>query len=116
ITAGPTNAPRPGGGNWVPADFVENTNAFQFGGRIPGNAILLFPRISTLWGELDFEPPAGGFALFVAQWLPPLMAVASHALARSEAAMILRSLDTRPASDEDFARLLEAFRVRPRFA
>ncbi len=60
-----------------------------------------------------YELPGGGFALFVSQLIPPLLAVASHGLSKLDVSQILQRCKIRPTNDEDFARILEGFRRRP---
>ena len=57
ITRGPTTIARPGGGSWVPDDFKNLNDAFRIGCLVAGDAILLFPRITSLWGELHYTEP-----------------------------------------------------------
>lgn len=109
---------RPGGGSFTNADFP--------GGGSSGMQLLLSVGstsgsgadggYTTAYLNVDFNPAGGGFTLYVAQWLLPLLGAASHALLKREMVEILSNLRVRPSSDEEFARLLEAFKVRPRFA
>lgn len=103
---------RPGGGSWTPEDLIGGANGAQPGCRCTTSTGTGTLRWTYMYMEIDWLG-AGGFALFVSQWLPPLLAVASHGLSKLDMAKILRNLKTRPSSDEDFARLLNAFKVRP---
>jgi len=70
-------------------------------------------RVYDLYAVVDFELHAGGFALWLSSLLPPIMAVASHAVSAKEIAQILSYRSNRPSNSEDFARIAEALRVRP---
>jgi hypothetical protein len=69
-TQGPSNAlgSRPGGGSWTPDDFKDDKTIFaralftDNGGG--GNGT---PRaLTSVWGQLDYLPPTGGFAFLLA--------------------------------------------------
>lgn len=62
---------------------------------------------------VTYQLSEDGFALFVSQLLPPLLLVASHGLLRLDVGRILRRCKIKPTTDEEFARILEAFRRRP---
>ena len=102
---------RPGGGSWAPVDLdtleIGNRRGVANGGEI---------RVTEKYCTVDYTAPAGGFNWLLTCWLPPLVAVASHAITRREIAAALSCLKIRPSSDEEFARLLEAFLVRPAYA
>lgn len=52
---------RPDGGSWVVADYANDQTIFV---RI-GNASAGTAYVSSVWGELGYEPPAGGFAFLL---------------------------------------------------
>lgn len=99
----------PGGGPWS-LSIVNSTEV----GVLWGGGVATI-RVSEIKVRVHFSLAVGGFALFVSQWLPPLIAVASHALMKREIAEILSSLRVRPSSDFEFRKLLEAFGRRPAF-
>lgn len=99
----------PGGVPWTKS-IVDATEIGVL--RSAGNST---SRVSEMSARVDFVFSTGGFALFVSQWLPPLMALASHGLLKREAAVILARESIRPSNLEEFGRLLEAFQRRPRF-
>jgi len=102
---------RPGGGTWTGADFTN----IEFGVYLVTNIGTGWHRCYHAWMVVDYTMGAGSFAHLLLQWLPPLLALASHSLMKSEIVEILSNLKLRPSNDEDFARILEAFRVRPKF-
>lgn len=110
------NVARPGGGAFQITDFNGLTSGFQTGYGSCNTGTADETRCTRAHVVTTWTPAAGSYTWLLQCWLPPLIAVASHGLLRSELAKILRNLRTRPSSDEDFRRLLEAFRVRPRFA
>lgn len=118
-TGGPTTTPKPGGGSWKPTDFIENDNVFQFGGRINGDAIIAFPRISTLWGELDYITAGATIALFVSAIVPPLVTsglLGGQLLHREVmSALQLLQTDVYPLTEYDWDVLWQALRVRPSY-
>lgn len=104
---------RPGGGSWIPTDF-ESGNETQMGLNSRSNNGV---RYTYAYTEVTYTPmPAGAWRWGIQMWLPPLIAAASHALSRQDVISILSRLRTRPSSEEEFCRILEAFRVRPRYA
>ncbi len=102
---------RPGGGSWAPADFPP-VGALELGVRLQSSAGDS-ARVTTLYMNVSFEPPSGGFIWLLAQWLPPLLSVASHGLMKREITEILQNLRVQPSSPEEFARIFEAFQRRP---
>ena len=109
-----TAFPRPTG-SWSPADFPGGGAGAEIGISTCNTGSVNAIACTYCYADVTYEPPLGGFALFVTQWLPPLFAVASHGLLKREAAAILRNRKTRPAGRDELRRLLEAFKVRPRF-
>ena len=100
---------------WAPADFPGGGAGVAFGVRSSTN--LGGTVFCTYFNcVVTFTPVAGYQAYMVSSWIPPLIGLASHALMKSEIVQILRNLKTCPSSDEEFARIIEGFQVRPRFA
>ena len=105
---------RPGGGTWTPADV----NAMEVGveeDTDSADSVLC----TTLYSTVAYTVGSGDYAIFIASWLPPLLALASHGLTMVDVrhmARALRHLKHHPSNDEDFRRLLEGFRLRPRYA
>lgn len=60
-------------------------------------------------------PASGGFAIFIASLLPPILAVASHGLDVPVLQKILVRSRPHPCREEEWRRLLEAVLVRPRY-
>lgn len=98
------------GGGWTPAKFAV-TQAGLRGTVDPGGWLYC----STVYMDVTYVPVAGGFSFLLAQWLPPLFAIASHGLSKFDIGTVLSSLRTRPSSDEEFARIIEAFQRRPAY-
>ncbi len=71
--------------------------------------------LSALHLDVTYVFAGGGFAYLIGQWLPPLLAVASHGLLKREVASVLSRLRIRPCHKEDFARIFEALRRRPAY-
>lgn len=114
-TGGPATYARPGGGTWSPPDFVNSNNAFRIGGVVNGNAILVFPRITSVWGELYYTEKGGScFVCDVGAWIPPLLGLGANLLYR-EIATLFRSFQIRPSNREDFEAIKNALAIRPRF-
>jgi hypothetical protein len=68
--------------------------------------------------DVSYTLPAGGYAMLVGCWLPPLMSLASHALLFREVREILTpKIKTPgwiyPCYDYEIKKLIEAFQVRP---
>ena len=104
---------RPGGGVWVSDDFdtVEigcvkelNTSGSSHSGDV-----------STIQGIVDFAH-IGGFAYLIAQWLPPLLTAASHAVSSKELTKFFKDFKLRPSHREEFEMIKLALLRRPRFA
>lgn len=111
-----TNWARPGGGSWLPADFgptsgvcIEQMVQMNAAGAGDGT------RVTTMCTNATWTYASTGTGFLIASWLPPLLAVASHALMKSEIVKILQGLKTRPSDKRDFTQILEAFRVRPKY-
>ena len=75
---------------------------------------------STTKFDMDvvYTLPSGGYAMLIGCWLPPLMAVASHALLWKEVKEILTPKVKTPGwvyphYDSEIRKLIEAFQVRP---
>lgn len=100
-------ATKPAGGPWTEA--IVNATEIGVKAGIAGDVA----RCTKLTMSVDYDVKSGGFAYLLAQWLPPLLALASHGLTKFDITRILSSLKTRPSNDEDFARIIEAFRRRP---
>jgi hypothetical protein len=68
---------RPGGGNWEPADIAGDLEVLwsqdDFGGAV---------RVTSAWGEVDYENDTGATVLLVWQLLGPLVAVGFQELPR----------------------------------
>lgn len=110
-----TAVARPGGGSWVPSDFDGGAGA-ECGYVTTNTGVGDTTRATWCYFDVTWTYfPSGGFVWLLSSWLPPLLAVASHGLTKLDVITILRSMKTRPSSDEDVRRLLEAFAVRPRF-
>lgn len=106
---------RPGGGNWVPADFPGGSAGAEIGvDNFPVDNTNV-ARCTWLYFDVTYSTVQSGAIVAIFGWLPPLIAAASHCLSRREVAWLLRNLKTRPSNDHDFRRILEAFQVRPRF-
>ena len=99
---------KPGGGSWSVADVNNSLTCVK---NILSGATGI--QVSTIQMNVDWAFLGGGFAYLIGQWLPPLLAVASHGLLRREVISILSRLRTRPSNKEDFACIFEAFRRRP---
>lgn len=103
---------RPDGGDWVPANFGNVAGRAEFGPRtVSGGADRTY-RVTTVVVTV-LHDVCNNFAMFLSQWLPPILAVASHSLLKSEIEHILSGFASRPRLDEDFARVFEALRRRP---
>lgn len=111
-----SNIAHPDSGVWAPADFDGSSTSLMAGVQAANMAAGDGVRVTTLYLSVEYLYAADGFALFVSQWLPPILAVASHGLMKHEIIEILGRIKNRPSNREDFDRLLEAFRRRPRFA
>lgn len=103
------------GGAWVPADFDGTATSCRFGVKADTIGAGDGFRCTTVWAFVDWDPTDGGGAYLVGQWLPPLIAVASHCLSKFDITQILSSLKTRPTSNEEFTRIIEAFKRRPAY-
>jgi hypothetical protein len=94
---------RPGGGAWQVADIGNGANCLRLGVKATCDATGGV-RCTSLWFDVHWLYGAGGFALHVASWLPPLLAVASHAVSQAELVRFFH-----PRGKAGF----EAFQVRP---
>lgn len=100
----------PGGGTWD----VNIVNATEIGVQSCNTGVGAEEvRCTYLRWVVVWTPAHGGYMWLLAGWIPPILAMASHCLSKFEIARILSSLKTRPSNDEDFARIIEAFRRRP---
>jgi hypothetical protein len=73
---------RPGGGSWVPGDFVANNLQGVF---FAGSGYPCIYRTTSVWCVLDYTPVLGGF-IFHMLFMGPLIALGLHempALARA---------------------------------
>lgn len=68
---------------------------------------------TALWSMTVYQPESDGAPWLLMQWLPPILAVASHALMKSEIVQILSRLKIQPATDQDFAWIRAALQRRP---
>lgn len=122
-TVGPNTSARPGGGNWAPADCVNNSNNWQMVIQINGDAIIDLPRITSLWGVLDYTAPAGGWRWMLSIWVPPLLGAVGSNLSMLEIQSFLKREGHKfgrgkwmwPTLQEEFEKLEQALTVRPRF-
>lgn len=103
-----TTCGRPGGTGWTPDSFGSTLEMKME--RISGNVYC-----SRLYTIVTHCGKGGGLITFGFQWIPPLIAVASHCLMKREIVKILCDLKTRPSNNEDFDYILNAFSVRPKF-
>lgn len=115
-TISETSIARPGGGSWTTADFPGGSAGAEVG---------LMDWQSDATGSSDitkgsltvtYTVAAGGFAFLLAQWLPPLLTVASHALSSFDIRLALSNfswLRHMPSNREDFEKIKEALVVRP---
>lgn len=94
---------------------VANFNATKWFYKKTNTGVNTNMRVTYGWMKATWLSASGGFVHLLSQWLPPLLAVASHGLLKSEVAQILASIKHVPSSKEDFTRTLGAFRVRPKF-
>lgn len=101
---------RPGGGTWIPSDVTSSRTALK-----SGPTIVTGVTVTTVQLNVDWIAAGGGFMYLIGQWLPPLLAVASHGLLKREVVFLLSGLLTRPSNKEDFARIFEAFRRKPAY-
>lgn len=106
-----SNLAVPGGGTWtsgiVNATKIGISTWFAGGDQI---------RDTYMYWSVTYVPISGGYMWLLAGWLPPLIAMASHCLSKSDILTVLSSLKVQPSSREDFARIIEAFRRRPVWA
>ncbi len=65
-TFGTSGYARPSGGTWVAADFA--TNNIQLTCNVPTDSALA-ARMTSMWIEVTYTAPSGGFAMFVASLL-----------------------------------------------
>lgn len=92
----------------------DSVNNHQFGYEQVSGSGLGF-RVTQFQLFVTFVPAAGAFYWIMGCWLPPLLEVASHGVGVTELARFYRQTKLRPSTKEEFCRILEAFRVRPRF-
>jgi hypothetical protein len=104
---------RPGGGTWTPGNLADGTLEHEVVKNNAGGGSTL---ITYMYFTFDYIPPADASMWLLTCWLPPLFAAASHAISYSEIAKALECLKIKPSSREEFARIIEGFAVRPRFA
>lgn len=102
---------RPNGGVWGLGDFVA-ADQYEMALEASDNDTS-FTKWTYGYVEVDWSPEGGGFAFLVAQWLLPLLGVASHAVSTMEIRQLLRALRTRPTSRDEFERIKAALLRRP---
>ncbi len=73
----------------------------------------IWKSCSAVHWAVNYINAAGSFVHLLSQWLPPILAMASHGLLKREVSQILSSLKVQPSLPEDFARIFEALRRRP---
>ncbi len=106
-------ATAPGGGAWTLTLVNESDIHYE---KTVGGANTE-TRITTLLVTVDSDIATdAGYYMHLISWLPPLIAAASHALSFRDVAAILSRLKTQPSSREEFCRILDVFRVRPRYS
>lgn len=102
-------ASSPSGSAWTPAVIdATQIGIWREDSKTGSNCFHRFVQMTV-----DYEVKSGGFVLFVSQFIPPLLAVASHGLLVREAAAILSRRLVQPSTLEELRRILEAFRRRP---
>lgn len=101
-----------GGGSFQPSDFTDTANHW-WGVKLSSAPAADKAVLSEMDMDVDYAAPAGAFSFLLNSWIPPLLAVASHGLLKREIAALLSNLKIRPSSQEDFVRILEAFKRRP---
>jgi len=64
-----TGIARPGGGNWTPSDILDSSLEviIQSAGASPGTQ-----RCTSLWMQVDYNVPAGGFVFMLLSLLGPV--------------------------------------------
>jgi hypothetical protein len=72
-------------------------------------------QVTFAWYEITYGPNPAGWSYLVSQWIPPLLAVASHGLLHREVVSILKNLRSRPTESSEVRRLLEVFIRRPAY-
>jgi hypothetical protein len=102
---------RPGGGDWAVADIAS----LEIGVEQTATSDPESNRCTTIRVTVSYQEPQQGGSIVLAKWLLPLIGAASHGLLRREVVGLTRALKIRPSTEADFCRILEAFRVRPRF-
>jgi hypothetical protein len=112
---------RPGGGSWAVADV----NAMEVGLH-HDNAGANFVAVTTLYATVNYNVAAGGVLLFVAQWLPPLIASGLFGGAlRAHDLNLLRAFQRTirrsgilhmPSNPREVRAIIEALGRRPAFA
>lgn len=80
-------APRPGTGAWIPGDLT----GIQAGATFPHGAVVSGYRMSYLYLDLDYVPPAGGFVCLVGS-------LAGAALGLAEMANLAKAVYARTRS------------------
>lgn len=103
---------KPGGGTWGVGDFVT-VGQYEMAAEASDNAGASFVKWTYGYVEVDWSPEGGGFAFLVAQWLLPLLGLASHGVSFEEITRALRSLRTRPCFREEFEMVQAALLRRP---
>jgi len=56
---------RPGGGSWEGADFTSAATDIRFATHYGANNNDDIVRVTSVWGQITYEPPAGGFAFLL---------------------------------------------------
>lgn len=85
-TFGPTAIGRPGGGTWVKGDIADPTLEIKFSYTSPGGTLV---DVSSLWFQLDFRPPGGGYQAAVAGFVGA--AVGLHEMAEIASELFRRT-------------------------
>lgn len=104
---------RPGGGIWAGADFPGSGAGTEVGVSSCNTGGSNEVRCTLARFLVTYTIPQGGNAWLLADWLPPILAVAGQALMNGEIAAILSRLKNRPSDFEDFSLIRAALRRRP---
>lgn len=105
-------ADAPAGSGWAVSDINACDIHFEktASGGSPSSGRCTTLKLDVTWDVLPVS------AILIASWLPPLIAVASHALSFIEISRILAQGKHRPSERHEFEELVAAFLRRPRFA
>lgn len=109
-----TDFGRPGGGSWGPGDF-DVADDYEMGvysdGIGAGDT-----KCSFMYTEVDWSHVTGGFMWLLGMWIPPFMAVASHAVSFREIARFFSDFKTRPNCGREFEIIQRELLRRPVYA